>query len=78
MLIQYLYPVLGQHYIRLVQGFPFLAGDAMRQGFNTLEDIQDSVQAMQRMNNMGKQMGYTQLELRPIPNILDKLRPLLK
>eukprot|EP00834_Sanchytrium_tribonematis_P000332 NODE_6_length_70510_cov_1.054395.p37 type:complete len:235 gc:universal NODE_6_length_70510_cov_1.054395:4100-3396(-) len=75
--IQYLYPIIGHHYIRLVQGFAYLNREAMRQAFNTLSEIQDSINAMQQMMNLARQLSYTSVELAKIPNILDKLQSLL-
>ena len=75
--IQYIYPIIGHHYIRLVQGFAYLNRDAMRQAFNTLTEIQDSINAMQQMMALARQLSYTNVELAKIPNILNKLQTLL-
>ncbi len=75
--IQYIYPIVGHHYIRLVQGFAYLNRDAMRQAFNTLSEIQNSINAMQQMLALGRQLSYTSVDLVKIPNILSKLEGLL-
>eukprot|EP00835_Amoeboradix_gromovi_P006578 NODE_802_length_4111_cov_0.316301.p3 type:complete len:246 gc:universal NODE_802_length_4111_cov_0.316301:123-860(+) len=75
--IQYIYPIIGHHYIRLVQGFAYLNREAMRQAYNTLVEIQDSINAMQQMMALARQLSHTSVELSKIPNILDKLQKLL-
>ena len=75
--IQYIYPIIGHHYIRLVQGFAYLNRDAMRQAFNTLTEIQESINSMQQMMGLARQLSYTTVELAKMPNILGKLEKLL-